>query len=329
MEVAIATLAGCDRWTGRGLLKFEFHLASAAARNTPTAQRREACRMAAVAYGLRLVGQEVAIANKPPMDEKWWRPFASLPHTVGKPDVVVVSAEAVVRHLATRPRNTNVVIGFKTSCGIQRDREIFKAFPIVVAHEYDPALDAAPALLPVPFLVHQRVLDVWTEQGMMEHYLRDDLDYFREHYKCLKTGLLGYRGCGTAGCQHRAEFGQTAPNWCDFKLYTSHSMTAEEHVRWLIRFHGGLCLPGETPKVNLHPLLALLGLVIVAPPMPVRDTPPLDESNSIVFQDWNITRVSLEDAATRNFLIAQADDAYRTGWSPLGQAKQLLKRLNV
>lgn len=307
-------------------MKFLFHLTEAAINNTQTAQFREAQRMGCLALGLDLLGHEVSIADASPAfrQSPRWKPFARLYQREMPTGIHVVPAETL------KGRDKTADVAFKCSVGTQQDHWYLGRCQVLVAHEYDPHYNDHAALLPVPFMVHDSVMDELLHDGLFEAYAANRLDEVRAFYSRPKTGLLGMRACLH---HHRRRFCEGAPDWANLGLYT-HQPTGGflpgEHMRWATMFRGGLCLPGTTPKTNLPSLLALLGVAIVSPRFPetCRDTPRISERNAVIFESWEQVRGHLMDDVRLAETVAQATHDYINGWSAMGQARLLAERFS-
>lgn len=303
-------------------MNFNFHLSRAASNNTIVARLRENCRMGCIALGLRELGHNVKIVS---VNDDFklcprWSSFSDLYGMLTGDVIDVWPAEEAVRGQRT------IRVAIKTSVGIKNDAVILDRVPVVLAHEYDPALDGHPSLIRVPFMIHDSAMDALMEVGLFRNFICNDLKTIREHFGGFikPPKLLGYAANRIAS---RAAFLENVPDWVDATLYDVQEMAAATHMRWLMGFVGGLALPGHTPKTNLPPLLAMLGRVIVTVPIDVRDTPPLDGSNSIQFFDWESTRELLEDDDAVNEITGNAERAYIENWSPMGQARLLVEKI--
>lgn len=295
-------------------MRFYFDTVNAAFNNCLDAHIRETTRMLCIAEALKILGHDVEAKASDNFKSSGRAAHFSVPLTnrgVSANETLVISAEAC---LSGNLRNLRR-IGIKTSVGVQNDKALSRCFELVLAHEFDRPRDN---YVPVPFLVHDRLLAEWMGSGLFSHYLNDNIDTLRAQYESRTSKLLGF--CGFSHPVRRA-FTRDAPGWADITYYETHRLSAAEHARWLCGFRGGLLLPGDTPKTNLHGLLAILGRVIVAPPQERQCEPPLDQFNSVVFESWEQVHAILSDESRCNLLAAKATEDYKRGWSPLGQAR--------
>lgn len=299
------------------MLTFEFDISGAAPNNSVKANTRESTRMCCIARGLANLGHTVRIvfASQTFLNSRRWAFFEDLwGKQVG--GLKVLAAE--------RGQDCDVAIKTSVRCG-NADGPSTK-FKLLVAHEYDTQFDSNPQLIPVPFLVHDRLIEYMMEAGLFRAYLCDDVAVIREHFAVeKKTGRVGYRGCGW---NKRKQWAKELPEYCECHFYDSHNMAAGDHCRWLMGFEAGLVLPGDTPKVNLTPLLAMLGISIVSIACPRRVVPPITDKNSILLNGWD-DHEGLEEGLGRAGEIAKnATMDYKAGWSPMGQARLIADALS-
>lgn len=308
---------------------FVFSLNNVAPQNSEQAQIRECTRMASICWCINRHTLHKAIITDAPSvfrSHDRWKFFRHLydPGAKRRAALKVVPAEnARVSH---RPGD----IGFKCSVNTKHDRLYLQRFRLLVAHEYDEPLYGKKGLLPVPFFVHDRVIEAFIRYGLFEDYLDNNLRPIWRQFSRLNPDndrrLLAW--CGATCWEHRREFLESAPHWLANESYEStHAMHADDHIRWLRNFKGALVLPGDTPKVNLTPLLALFRIAIVYFPVRVFDTPPVSEKNAIMFSDWNQVRLALRDWPRLSRIVSQAFHDYRHYWSPEGQAKLIVERI--
>ena len=318
-----AELAGSDA------LRFSFELKNAAGNNSPKAQVRECTRMASLCMCLHIMGHASFIKSAPApfqLSDRW-RFFKHLydPNAGG---IDVVPAE--VAKVSHRTHS----IGLKCGVGVQHDKMMLRRFRLLVAHEYDEksVSGSDPKLLRVPFFVHDRVIQDFMDKGVFVAYLRNDLVSIRDKYQIDRPAnekkLLGW--CGCTAWKGRRKIITDAPHWVKrhaIKTYEGeHLMSADEHIRWLREHMCGLCLPGDTPKTNLPPLLPIIGVTIVMWPISRFDDPPIDDSNAIMVRDWEEARLQMRYQAHRIRVRRQAEKDYINHWSPMGQAAAIVRK---
>ncbi len=297
-------------------MKFAFHIQNVAHNNSQPAKLREATRMACIAHALDARGHNVTFASVPPVltQSNRWQFFSHIPVRKMAGALAVHPAEALL------DRHTDIAI--KCSVNVQRDATWQGHSRLLVAHEFSPDLNDE-GVLHVPFLVHDRVIDDLIDRRLFGAYLDDDLDTIRAELPQHKEKWVGF--CGAAW-GNRREFFHDAPDWVHIRFYNTHLMSGWEHACWLANHRGAVCLRGDTPKTNLPPLCALLGIPIVAVE-PERNTPSLDLRSMIRFANWDGVRSILAQDTLAAKIAENATEIYKRGWSPLGIARQIVERL--
>ncbi len=299
-------------------MKFNFYLQNAAVNNDAAAKVREQTRMACIAYGLSTIGNEVRIcsASDEFKQSNRWDYFKHLSGCLEDAKRVHPAEDA--KH-GVRPD-----IGIKCSVGCQHDDALLDKCGLLVAHEHNEKRSGAKNLLPVPFLCFDGTIEYFVEQGLFNAYLDDDLDTIRSHFRTEKTKQVCFAGVGHYG-RHKIFVG--LPDYCELILKDTAIMTSGEYLNWLSSFKAGLSPSGDTPKANRFSDLVVLGLATIAPPCPIAITPLLNRVNSILLKDWNDIDGLESGLGNVESIVAEADKDYRDGWSPTGQARQILKAI--
>lgn len=299
-------------------MTFEFDTALAASNNSDNAKLREATRMATLAYGLHVLGHDARITYPGPILRRSPR-WSYFQHLAGSPagGLKVLPAEA----LSSGHRNCDVAV--KCSVGTKNDDVFLEHCRVLVAHEAANPDD--PRVLNVPFLIHDDMVIEMLQRDLFAAYLDDDVAKVRAAFDRQPKGWVGLRG---TGWPHRTAFLEAAPPWVDreFHRMGQPPMSAWDHSEWLCGFRAALALPGDTPKTNLTPLLALLGVPIVSYQIE-HNTPRLDDGSMILFGGWDALWATLNDPARLSEIEAEATAKYRAGWSPIGQARQIVRML--
>lgn len=289
---------------------------NAARHNNYNARLRECTRMAMLGSCLSRLGHRVSVKGNPEfMRSSRIKAFKDVMIPEKTADVLICQREGITK----RPEGYSVVVGFKTSVGTDADVAAIGIFDILIAHEYDLAIDKQAGLLPIPFAVHDRTVAEFIEIGAMDRYLDDDLEFFRERYAAKdKLREAGFVGLGDYG---RKAMAKKLPIWCDVQ-FTSEKPTSE-YLTYLEQCKAGICFPGATPKTNRFSELALLGVPIISERSPVRVVPAVTRDNAIVLDGWDDWGRLEKGMKRLDEIRINADFAYRDGWSILGQAKRL------
>ncbi len=199
-------------------MKIAFYLKNAAVDNTAGAQLREATRMGIFAWAFHQLGNNVSIYDVSDdfKASDRWAFFRPLFRCSSGYDMHVVPSESL-----TRRQHSGILVGIK--CAVRARHE--KPYPnyvephfdepaiaiadLVVAHEHHPSHDGK--VLPVPFLVHDRVIEYLLKAELLDAYCRDNVDVIREHFAVEKTGVAGCCGAGHYG---RIDCARPMGTWC-------------------------------------------------------------------------------------------------------------------
>lgn len=299
-------------------MRFNFWLQNVAVNNTATAKIREQTRMACIAHGLDMIGCEVRICEV--SDEfrqsNRWSYFERFYGRLSDAVNVYPAEESL--------HGVHPDIGIKCCIGCAYDAVLLNRCGLLVAHENDEKYCGMKNLLPVPFLCFDKSIEYFIEQGLFSAYLNDDLETIRSHFKVEKTKQVCFAGVGYYG---RHEMFANLPDYCELVLKDIPAMSSGEYLKWISGFKAGLSPSGDTPKANRFADLVVLGIATVSPPCPIAITPPLNRVNSILLKDWNDTDGLENGLGNVELIVAEADKDYRIGWSPIGQARQILKAI--
>lgn len=303
---------------------FDVYTKDAGVRSGGEGSLREATRMACIAYGLARLGHDVHLVkpNRVLVNSEDVLPGSTrwhvFKHLEGPPRPGAISVEA-----AESKHHCDVAI--KCSVGIKDDAAYLTRCKVLVAHECSDAVANDPRVVHVPFLLHEMVIRDFVTMGLMGAYLDDDLDKITDLLSYDDRGLIGYMG---AGWGHRREMVNGAPDWATISFHDgAHAIGGFEHMQWMSGFWSGLVLRGDTPKVNLTPLLAMIGIPIVGH-FAERNTPALTEDSMIFFDgDWQRLYDKLHGSQYLKRICRNATTAYLAGWSPTGQARLICNAL--
>ena len=299
-------------------MKFNFYLKNAAGNNVVAAQIREQTRMASVAYGLSILNHEVRICNVSSefQQSNRWDYFKHLYGSLESAKSVHPAEDAM--------HGVRVDIGIKCSVECQHDDILLNKCGLLVAHEHNEKYSQAKNLLPVSFLCFDGTIEYFIEQGLFNAYLNDDLETIRSHFSVEKTKQVCFAGVGH---YDRQKMFASLPNYCEIILKDEPVMISGEYLKWASSFKAGLSPSGDTPKANRFSDLVVLGLATIAPLCPIAIMPPLNRVNSILLKNWNDIDGLENGLGNVESIVAEADKDYRAGWSPMGQARQILELL--
>lgn len=295
---------------------FDFYLANAAMNNGAAAKIREATRAACLCYALDKIGFSSCIVGASPafMESNRW-PFFKHLHSAPR------RGTERVRMMEELNINYKTEVAIKCSVKPKRDAALRSFCKVLVAHELAPEMNGIPGIVDVPFLIHDDVVEAFIATGLFQAYLDDDIATIRKSFDFTKRLRVGFRG---TGWPNRQTFFEGCPDWVDVAFHPMGQppMQAWDHVKWLASMQASPALAGDTPKTNLPPTLALLGIPIIAP-SPEINAVPLGP-DSMIYSDgrnWDEVLSILMDGARMNRIAEAATCVYKSGWSPLGQAR--------
>jgi len=303
---------------GNGVtMRFVVNSTHAAEDNSDMAKLRESTRMAMIAHGILRLGHSVVFSGVSRALEKSdrWKYFSHIPVDKKASGITIVSSR---RH-SMRP--SDVIV--KTSVGTAHDTMLTSMSKVLVAHE--ASFEAQKTALNVPFFVHDEVVECMVREQMFDLYINDDIDAIRELFDYEKARDVGFIG---STWPSRVEFFKDAPEWVDWSLHRSPPpMDGLNHAKWICQCKAAVALPGDTPKTNLPPLLAVLGIPMVSP-RPELNTPQMDGNSMILFEDWNQLKSVIRSDESLKRISDNATEIYLDGWSPTGVARQIVRRIS-
>lgn len=303
-------------------MDFKVYLNNCALPNSEQAKLREATRMVMLAWCLRELGHRVSVPMRftPSCVTHSARYFHEPFKGLSKSESGDVRIEADYG-----PADVVVKTGGET----YRDQQVIQNCRVLLAVEYDLGIHGHPRLLPVPFPVNDDVVAHFIEEGTILPFLRNDLHRFRADPPAKQ--VIGFIGNGTYGRQEQiARLRIAAAGRYEFEtiFYDSPPFSPAEYMRRCSRWSAGIVIGGVIPKTFRFSELALLGVPMICCRkdwQPVE--PELSPENCILLNDWD-DAASLHHGMKRlNEIRVAADDAYKSGWSIMGQARKLVERL--
>jgi len=185
-------------------------------------------------------------------------------------------------------------------------------------------------VMSVPFVSHDVVLEALWEDGMTDAYLRDDLEAIRAKYgSSKKKRLAGFIG---GNLPVRSRIGATLePPTYEVVWAGGHHprLLPTDVLRWISESEACLNLPGDTYSCSRFCDAVLMGVPVIPKKDTLWFTPAVNESNTISVDNWaNILKIRAGIEHSQE-IVANADKAYREGWSLRGQLVQSLKRIGI
>lgn len=318
----------------------EFHLEDCAINHAAKQRLREYTRHAAYCWAMRSMGYHAAITttSKHFVSSDRWKYFRHLfrPDLFEQGNVAIVPIESAAYHdhrnryyiNGERHKRWKAIVGVKNSKK-GNDADLLKYCDVLVAHEYNHEgrdVENHPGLLPVPWIVHDRMLQFFSEKELLPLYLGNKLQSIRDYFKIKKTKPAGFMGYQENG---RRAMAAQMPDWIDFVWRDgTNGIGIRAYIEWLLQHKAGVHFPGDTPKANRFSELALLGLAIITVDCGMRDTPPITSDNTILLKDWNDHQTLEEGMKRIDEIVVNADRDYINGWSSYGQAKLMIAKVN-
>jgi len=183
----------------------------------------------------------------------------------------------------------------------------------------------------VPLLPFERTLYRIHKDDMWKAYLQDDLEAMRAKYGSPKkkrhAGFVGHPWSWRTAIGRTLDDSRFVFRWVVSDKRETH-LRPNDYLRWLSECRLSLNLPGDTWACSRFAESAIMGVPIVHPRDTVYLTPPLTDDNAVLVSDWAemLTWDKLDDLPR---ITANADKAYREGWSLRGQFQQMLRRLGI
>jgi hypothetical protein len=311
----------------------------AAPDNIRCARVREGLRMAYLAYALYQLHNDVCIVGnyEPPFrdDPRFSRGcFLTQSMTTsahGKYDLTIVAERHDIDSLEHK---TDAVMMVKTSnsTDAEYDARLINRTDGLICFSYHHRYAGHPKLIAVPHGVHDRVGKQLYRDGMLKAYLHDDLDTVRQWYETddregiCWIGNSAYGRCNYWHLFHESLMQTGKAVRCDVEW--TQSVPPGEYLRRLARAEYGLCLPGHIPPSYRFSECVLMGCVPIVNLWDCPYSEPITKDNAVIVDDW-VAASALVGAGERlHELRAGMDESYCRGWSPLGQARQVLARLS-
>jgi len=309
----------------------------AALNNDDSAKLRECTQMAVLAWTLAqqrhdvffLPNNEWQKSNR----QDWFAShlsdsFQTTSHWSSHADLLITS-----EHYSPEPISANIKAVYKTTVGIDYDCHLLHNSDLLIAAEYNPIpeVDQHPCLFPMPFPVHDLVLQQLASLGLLQQYLQNNLQPIRRMYRAETCNNIGFLGTGMYGRKAIGQrFSAISPLPCDFHFYDGDSpFSAHDYLTRIGTYFAGLHISGDTPKANRFCELVLLGIPVITVPVRVRCDPPITRENTILLRSWNDHDTLIDRLEHAETIAENATRDYLSGWSPMGQARMLLTKLGI
>jgi len=237
------------------------------------------------------------------------------------------------------------VVAFKESLNITKDVQLAERVDLIVCYVWQPKdwtfrnvkvrkghLDTVrPKIMQVPWLCHDRVLDVLHKDGLTSAYLNDNVEAIRSKYAAAEhkrtIGFIGARLPHRSRIMAKVEgaFGFEIKRWAGGH---DPSLTPGQYLRWLTECELSLNLEGDTYSCSRLAECAMMGAAVVqCRPERFAYTPPITAANAVLCDAWTNKEQILSGWPDAEQRAEGATQAYREGWSLRGQFQQMLRRL--
>lgn len=300
--------------------------------DTDAIKLREATRLGMLALACHELGHGASLINVGEYfsESQRWEWFAHLGMFISNPTFTIVAA-----HNHTTRRGAQQCVAFKYGAEIDGDARLLKAFDLLVAHHYDPAIGGHPRLVPIPLLVHDSIIQLMSDANLLPAYAADDLQPIRDKFNDHDNRFLHDKPLGFIGMSvgDRRQILPTLEKWCEYGTFETPGvgpyLKPSDYLRWMSGLQAALILPGVRPKTYRFTEAVVMGIPTVTVPSELALVPPITTANSIMLQDWGDDDGILAGLARRREIALRADAGYRMGWSPQGQMKQVFKALGL
>lgn len=282
-------------------MNFNLHLHSFGAGGTEKMRRREARKAVAIALGLEVLGHPVKVASA-----------ATVPTGVEHllPTGRYKDAIEIHSNVLTVPDGSVIL---KSSMSQKYDYHLSRISSVFVA--VSCAEDTHEPLM-VPFGVSDHMMGLFCENGLFVSYACGDVERIRKKF-CQKRrvggGFIGFDGYG------RREKIEAAKSWLPGDYRLTDAVPVVEYAKTLGSWQWGLALAGDHPQSYRFCELVLFGCLAVCDAR-WNLTPAVDDSNSSLLADGK-----LPDNIDER--IEKATRDYIEGWSPVGIARQIVRKI--
>lgn len=302
--------------------------------NSENAQRREAMRMASLAYGFHREGHDVSLCVPEggpwSRDERWnTRPFSDIIKPAHRYNDILVVAD--YDNLEQCKAQTKMLVAFKTTPNPRPQWELarLESADLLISFHGSREVSVRDDVIVVPHGVSEKVHKALWSDGMLERYLEDDLRSLRNKYGGGARRGYGFIGNSIYGRNANMKVLQEQLKMPGDILWTGAAnrpqIAATEYLRRVSSWKIGLCFGGDLPTSFRFSEVVMMGTVAAIQRWHNEYAEPLTDSNAIVVDTWQNVQAITTSLERLEDIQQGADESYCAGWSPRGQAKQVLK----
>lgn len=282
-------------------MNFNLYLHSFGLNNTDKAKRREARKAIAITLGLEALGHRVKLSSRAAVP-------TGLEHLL--PEGKYRDAIEIHSNVLTVPDGSVILKSSMTQAYDKHLSVVSSAFVAVDCHK-----DSVHPIM-VPFGVSDHMMELFRENGLFVSYACGDVERIRKQF-CQREreggGFIGYNGYG------RREKIEAAKSWLSGDYRLTDAVPVVEYAKTLGSWQWGLALAGDHPQSYRFCELVLFGCLAVCDAR-WNLTPAVDDSNSSLLADGK-----LPDNIDER--IEKATRDYIEGWSPVGIARQIVRKI--
>jgi hypothetical protein len=313
-------------------MKVHLDLSNCASKNSGPAKRRESRRMVMLGLCLQNLGCDVT-RNEPRVPMNSLGMGETIPFSHPTDSTVTIS-----------PESGHGVVCMQTSVDFLKHGDYYSRFEMVLTHEYQRKHNTEEKIYPIPFPVHNKIVEKFIRDDTLKYYLQDEVGPLREIYSdtsllcgtsqgLTKIGFLGVDAYGRS--QHIDTFSNIYPD-LDINLYQDIKsyLGPVEYLERISSWKAGISLPGDTPKTNRWSELALMGTPIVHVPLKhpdfqTRIHPEASHHNCILLNSWDDKDSLYAQLSNSSTISNNATKDYCAGWSILAQAREVIRRFGT
>lgn len=310
------------------------NISAAAVENNRGARLREGMRMSCLAWGFFRLGHDVDLVGNtahPFKEDKRYKDRATLGRITrdgakGEYDLAIIGERHGPKPLK---KFCGRILMFKTCNKLDwkhYDKPRLGMVDGLIGYAFNDCVLKNKSVLVLPHGVHDVVLSHFYTRGLMPMYLNDELEIIREAYQTEKrngSGFLGTKSYGRVDMAAACKKIQ-ALRPCDIRW--GNKVAADLYLQHLANLKISLCFSGHLPSSYRFSESVLMGANVAMKLWGVPYSEPVDTSNAIVVDDWGNPSVFNDAEGRFREIQAAADASYCLGWSPTGQARQIISR---
>jgi len=186
--------------------------------------------------------------------------------------------------------------------------------------------DYAHKMIPAAHPIDPRMYKVFCDNGVLEAYFDDDVEFIRDKFKLVESFRAGFMG-NDRPLGHRRHVAWCFPEWVDFNW--TRNASSVEYIKWIMQRRGCVDLRGYGDKSIRFVEAVLFGKTIIAVETNSLYSPMLiNNYNCILTKNWHALDLKF-DAEHWLQLSEAATKDYREGWSLRAQLNRIIARATL